>query len=60
MRSRVVMRGRGWREGTSERCEEDLLLVRVLRDEAEVGAAVDHALLDLKDDTRASARRVRL
>ena len=35
---------------TSERVEEHFLLVRVLRDGRDVGAAVDHALMDLEQN----------
>ena len=41
-----------------ERREQNLRLVRVLREPADIGAAVDHALLDLEDDALAAARRV--
>ena len=42
---------------TSERVEEYLLLVGVLRDEREVGAAIDHPHLHLEDETTCFSRR---
>mmetsp|Transcript_14519 Transcript_14519/g.38360 ORF Transcript_14519/g.38360 Transcript_14519/m.38360 type:complete len:415 (-) Transcript_14519:194-1438(-) len=55
-----AVRARAHHLYAGERPEEDLALVRVLREPADVGATVDHALLHLNNDAhpRAIARRI--
>ena len=57
-----IRRGAGSGVGESgaayKRSEQDLLLVRVLRQPRDLCAAVDHALLHLEDDAHAAGRRI--